>query len=264
MSPASSAGVRRQQRTLCIKFRLPLATVCISAAVFASTLAVAGPPFLTDDPEPTPTGQFENYLFVEGTRADGIFGSSAIGGEINYGAYADTQLTFSFPFNPNPGPGGYGLVWAPLGGGVKYRFIGEDDTGWRPQVAVFPQVSIPVGSSERGQPVTWLFPLWAQKSFGDFTAFGGGGMTVNPGAGNRNYASWGIGLLDQLTKDFGLGPEVFGISRPSVANAGSAAVGLGAIYDLDDTWHLVGSGNTAVANRREDIFSFNFALKWTH
>ncbi len=234
------------------------------ALALASTAVVAGPPFVTDDAEPTPTGQFENYLFVEGTRADEIFGTAAVGAEINYGAIADTQVTFSFPLNPNPGPGGYGTVWAPLGGGVKYRSISEDDAGWRPQVAIFPQVSIPIGSSERGQPVTWLLPLWAQKSFGDFTAFGGGGFTVNPGADNRGYLSWGIGLLDQFTSDFQAGPEVFGVSRASIHDGGSAAAGFGAIYDLNDTWHLVGSANTAVANRREDAFSFNLAVKWTH
>jgi hypothetical protein len=236
----------------------------VFALAIASTAATAGPPFITDDPEPTPTGQFENYLFVEGTRSDAMFGTPAVGAEINYGPVADTQLTFSFPFNPNPGPGGYGIVWSPLGGGVKYRFIEEDDTGWRPQAALFPQISIPIGSSERGQPVTWLLPLWTQKSFGDFTAFGGGGFTVNPGAGNRDYLSWGIGLLDQSTNDFQAGPEVFGVSRASVHDGGSAAVGFGAIYDLNDTWHLVGSANTAVANRREDSFSFNLAVKWTH
>jgi hypothetical protein len=225
--------------------------------------ALAGPPFITDDPEPTPTGQFEDYVFVEGTRVGSVFGTPAVGGEINYGPFADVQLTFSFPFNPNPGPGGYGIVWAPLGAGFKYRFI-EEDAGWRPQIAIFPSVSIPVGPSQSGQPVTWFLPLWGQKSFNDFSVFGGGGLTLNPGAGNRDYFSWGIGLLKQWASDFQAGPEVFGVARASVHDGGSAAVGFGAIYDLSDTWHLVGSANTAVANRREDAFSFNFALKWTH
>ena len=69
--------------------------------------------------------------------------------EINYGAFENTQLTWSVPLNPNPGPGGIGVVWAPLGGGVKYRFIEEDEDGWRPQVAFFPQISIPVGPANR-------------------------------------------------------------------------------------------------------------------
>jgi hypothetical protein len=87
---------------------------------------------------------FENYLYTQGTRVSGEALEPGVGIEINYGAFADTQVTWAVPLNPNPGPGGMGLVWAPLGGGVKYRFIQEDDHGWRPQVAIFPQVFIPV------------------------------------------------------------------------------------------------------------------------
>jgi hypothetical protein len=40
-------------------------------------------------------------------------------------------------------------------------------------------------------------------------------------------------------------------------------VGMAAIFDFNDRWHLVGSANTGIYNRRADLFSFNFALKWT-
>lgn len=112
----------------------------------------AGPPYVTDDPEPTETHQFENYLYVQGTHAAGSFPYPGVGIEINYGAFANTQLSWSIPFNPNPGPGGMGQVWAPLGGGIKYRFIQEDTEGWRPQVAVFPQIFIPIGSASHSNP----------------------------------------------------------------------------------------------------------------
>ena len=108
---------------------------------------------------------------------------------LNYGAFKDTQLTWSFPLTPNPGPSGIGVVWEPLGGGVKYRFIEEDDNGWRPQVAFFPQVFIPVGPANRGTPVTECFPIWLQKSLGPWTMFGGGGYTNNPGPCNKNFAN---------------------------------------------------------------------------
>jgi hypothetical protein len=229
-----------------------------------ATPAFAGPPYVTDDPEPTDTGHFENYLFVEGARVGGQFGSPAVGIELNYGAFTDTQLTFSFPLNPNPGTGGMGLVWAPLGGGVKYRFIEEDEDGWRPQVAFFPQVFIPVGTAARGAPVTELLPIWMQKSFGpEWTAFGGGGFTSNPGAGNRDFVNYGFALQHQITPDFALGGEIFGQTRDSRDDAASTAVGLAALYDFSDQWHLVGSVNTGVVNRDADLFAFNLAVKWT-
>ena len=54
--------------------------------------AWAGPPYVTDDPEPTDLGKWEIYGFGDGTR----FAHSteaATGFDINYGAAKDLQLT---------------------------------------------------------------------------------------------------------------------------------------------------------------------------
>jgi hypothetical protein len=243
--------------------RASIAAVLIGAAMFRVP-AFAGPPYLTDDPEPTDTGHFENYLYLEGTRAAGAFDTPGAGFEINYGAWPDVQLTGSAPLNPNPGPGGMGIVWAPLGGGIKYRFLEEDTEGWRPQAAIFPQISIPVGSAARGSPVSELLPLWLQKSFGPWTTFGGGGFVNNPGAGNRGYTVYGCALQRDVTKTLQLGAEIFGQTRSAAGFAASTAVGLAALYDFSDRWHLVGSVNTGIVNAHEaDRFSYNLALKWT-
>ncbi|HEX4080487.1 MAG TPA: hypothetical protein VHX61_16625 [Rhizomicrobium sp.] len=226
---------------------------------------LAGPPYVTDDPEPTDTGQFENYLYVEGTRAEGAFAAPESGIEINYGAFPETQLTVSVPLNPNPGPGGMGLAWAPLGGGVKYRFLDEDENGWLPQAAIFPQVFIPVGSASHTTPTTELLPVWLQKSFGAWTSFGGGGIVNNPGSRNRDFEIYGWALQRQITNNLALGGELFGQTRSSAGMAASSAVGLAALYDFSDEWHLVGSVNTGIVDAREgDRFSYNLALKWTH
>ena len=234
------------------------------ALLLSFKTAHAGPPYLTDDPEPTDTGHFENYLYVLGTQAEGAFDAPETGIEVNYGAFADTQLTWSVPLNPNPGPGGMGIVWAPLGGGVKYRFMEEDENGWRPQAAIFPQISIPVGVAAHSSPVSELLPVWLQKSFGGWTSFGGGGFTNNPGAGNRDFAIYGWALQHQLTNNLALGAEIFGQTRNSNDDAAATAIGLAALYDFSDRWHVVGSVNTGVVNAHEaDRFSYNLALKWT-
>jgi hypothetical protein len=183
--------------------------------------------------------------------------------EVNYGAFTNTQLSWSIPLNPNPGPGGMSLVWAPLGGGVKYRFIEEDNRGWRPQVAFSPQIFIPVGPANRGAPVEEFFPIWLQKSAGAWTIFGGGGYTNNPGVRNRDFANYGIALQRQVFNSLAIGVEVFGQGPDTTTDHASAAVGVGAICDFSDLWHLVGSVNTGIANRQADEFSFNLALKWT-
>jgi hypothetical protein len=236
----------------------------IGVGVLLATPALAGPPYVTDDPEPTDTGHFENYLFVEGTRAGDKFEGPPVGIEINYGAFADTQVSLSVPLNSNPGAGGVGIVWAPLGGGVKYRFVEEDEDGWRPQVAFFPQIFIPVGSAAHSSPVTELLPIWMQKSFGpEWTVFGGGGFTNNPGNGNRDFANYGLAVQHQFTAKLAFGLEMFGQTRDSVDDTATTAVGLAALYDLSDEWHLIGSVNTGVINHRDDEFGFNLAVKWT-
>jgi hypothetical protein len=243
---------------------LRLGRLALLAWMLAAVPALAGPPYITDDPEPTDTGHWENYLYTESAHLSGQRVTPEAGIEINYGAFADTQLTWSIPLNPNPGPGGMGVVWAPLGGGVKYRFIEEDDNGWRPQVAFFPQISIPVGPANRGAPTTELLPIWMQKSFGAWTAFGGGGYTNNPGPGNRNFTNYGLALQRQVVDNLALGVEMFGQTRDSVAGRASTAVGMAAIFDFNDTWHLVSSANTGIVNARQsDLFSYNLALKWT-
>jgi hypothetical protein len=243
---------------------LALLACGLGASLLWVSPALAGPPYITDDPEPTDTGHWENYLFVEGARTAGQRFTPIAGIEVNYGAFEDTQLTMSVPLNTNPGPGGIGVVWAPLGMGVKYRFIEEDDDGWRPQVAFFPSIAIPVGPANAGAPVTELLPIWMQKSFGDWTFFGGGGYTNNPGPGNRDFANYGIAAQNQVTKQLALGVEIFGAGKDSVNDRPTTAVGVAALYDFSDLWHVIASVNTGISNAHAaDQFSYNLALKWT-
>lgn len=246
---------------------LPTPIICavaVAVVVISAFPALAGPPYITDDPEPTDTGHWENYLYTESAHLSGQRVTQEAGIEVNYGAFEDTQLTVSVPLNPNPGPGGFGVVWAPLGAGVKYRFIKEDEDGWRPQVAFFPSIAIPVGPANAGAPVTEFFPIWMQKSFGAWTAFGGGGYTDNPGPGNRNFANYGLALQRQVADNLALGVEMFGQTRDSIDDRASTAVGAAAIFDFSDTWHMLASANTGVVNARQsDLFSYNVALKWT-
>ena len=66
-----------------------------------------------------------------------------------------------------------------------------------------------------------------------------------------------------LLSNLALGVEVFGQGPDTTTDHGSAAVGVGAIFDFNDLWHLVGSANTGISNAGADQFSFNLALKWT-
>lgn len=58
--------------------------------------AYAGPPYLTDDPEPTDVHHYEIYAFGSGTsERDGMDGEAGI--DFNYGGAKNLQLTAILP-----------------------------------------------------------------------------------------------------------------------------------------------------------------------
>ena len=128
----------------------------------------------------------------------------------------------------------------------------------------FRRFPFPWASAAHSSPVTELLPIWMQKSFGPaWTVFGGGGFTNNPGNGNRDFANYGLAVQHQFTETLALGLEMFGQTRDSVDDTATTAVGLAALYDFSDEWHLIGSVNTGVINHQADAYAFNIAVKWT-
>lgn len=235
-----------------------------------STPALAGPPYATDDPVPTDYRSFEVYMYSEGTHTDGDTSGTLAGVEVNYGAAPNLQLSVAVPFAYDTGTGrgtlyGYGAVEI----GAKYRFIQEQDHGWRPQVSFYPSAELPIGDSDRpagigGGHARYFFPIWAQKSCGPWTTFGGGGYWVNPGKGDRNYWFMGWALQRQITSNFSIGAEIFHQTRDTQPGEGSTGASIGAIYDINDRWHLVGSVGTGVQNvRQTDESTYYVAIEWT-
>jgi hypothetical protein len=147
------------------------------AIAFGSGRAFAGPPFQTDDPEPVPFGHYEFYFFSAADRTMRETDTAGPAVEINWGAVPNVQLHFIIPAAaafPANGPSAFGL--GDMEAGIKYRFVKE--TKHRPMIGTFSMLEIPSGSAARGLGVgqTWArLPLWAQKSFGKWTTYGGGG-----------------------------------------------------------------------------------------
>jgi hypothetical protein len=136
----------------------------------ACTAAVAGPPFLTDDPEPVDLHHVEINAIAQQTRAaTGRAGS--VSGEVNVGCAAETQCHVAVPvaFNlSDVGPARAGLGDAELG--VKYRFLNRPGDGW--SAAVYPTLVLPTGDASRGLGngrVQLLLPLWVQRSSGPWS-----------------------------------------------------------------------------------------------
>ena len=201
-------------------------------------MAQAGPPFDTDDPEPTDTGHWELYA---ANTLDGL--GSTLDGELaleaNYGAARNLQLSLGLPYGYSRAPGegthsGLGDVEI----SVKYCFVDDRQSGL--SVAAFPAITIPTGAARfTSHRPTVTLPLWAQLDRGRWALFGGGGYVVNPGPENRNYWTVGSALQRQIGDRLSIGAEVTREGPVDLVDRASTGVGLGVVYRIKAPFSLL-------------------------
>lgn len=106
--------------------------------------ALAGPPYISDDPEPTDYSHFEIYSFNLGTTTrSGTSGMAGI--DFNYGAAPDLQLTAMLPAGFSSPTGDFSSIgMTNIELAAKYRFLHQDTFGL--DVSLFPRVFLPSGS----------------------------------------------------------------------------------------------------------------------
>ena len=242
--------------------RVGLGLAALAAAICAPFGAAwAGPPYVTDDPQPTDTGHWEIYNFATGVGTPGDLTGEG-GFDINYGGAKNLQLTAVIPAafeNANRfGAGDVELA-------VKYRFLNQDDHGWAPDVAFFPRVFLATGAHFDPERPGLFLPIWAEKDWGPWSLFGGGGWQLNPGAGERNFWQDGVALSRAFGDRWSLGAEVIHQTAQTVDGKAWSAVNIGATYKLNSHWTLMGSGGPGVQNaRQEGQYDFYAALLATY
>jgi hypothetical protein len=211
-------------------------------------LALAGPPFVTDDPEPVDYQHWEVYLASQ--TAHGPDGSSGTlpHVEVNYGLVPNLQVHVIAPEAfASGGPDGRAYGYGDTELGAKYRLA--EETGSRPEIALFPLVELPTGNASRGLGTghTHVFlPVWLQKSFGSWIAYGGGGYWINPGPGNRNYGFAGLVLQKQVTKTLAIGAEIFHQTAQTRSGGPDSQVNAGFTWDLTDNDHVLASAGPSI------------------
>ena len=217
-----------------------------------------GPPYASDDPEPTPPGTFEIYLFGEGEHAPSS-SNGVMGIDLNYGAGPDLQLSAVLPIGFAFPDRQFGLANVEVA--AKYRFMGNAASGgW--DAALFPQIFIPSGSHRLGDSHASLFlPIWFERDWGPWSGFGGGGCTLHRGSNSRTgcQASWAI--TRQVTSRLQLGGELAVTSADAKGGTTEKRFGLGVRYDMDSTYHVLASAGDAVgANPATGDYSWYVAL----
>ncbi len=226
-----------------------------TARALAAALALlpragrAGPPYVTDDPEPVELRHWEFYLATQDawSSRDGWSGT-APHVEVNYGPLPDVQLHVIAPLawaRPPGGPTQLGYGDTELG--VKVRFVHEGR--WSPQVGTFPLVEVPTGDAARGLgngEAQVFLPVWLQKSFGPWTTYGGGGYWINPGPGNRNWWFFGWQAQRQVASGLSVGAEIFHGSSRQEGRPGDTRVDVGLVLDIGELHHVLASAGHAL------------------
>lgn len=241
---------------------------CALATIINAGPAFAGPPFLTDDPEPVDYGHWEIYSFSMATKTHDDTGGTLAGVEVNYGAAPNLQLHMIAPLAfDSPNGGGTQIGAGDIELGAKYRFVDPGPDDWFPQIGVFPLVEVPTGDAQRGLGAGHLrefLPIWMQKDFGKWTTYGGGGYWINPGAGNKDYWFAGWLLQRQITDQLTLGGELFHQTADTAGGRDSSGFNVGGVYDFTEHHHLLFSAGRGLQNMPEtNEFSYYLGFQWT-
>ncbi len=228
-----------------------------------ASAARAGPPYLSDDPEPTDYQHYEIYLFAQGDHAiDGTNGESGI--DFNYGAAPDLQITATVPMGfdrPAGGSASFGMDNVELA--AKYRFLHQDSFGL--DVSVFPRIFLPTGTNGIGDNhMSLLLPVWVQKDWnGGWSAFGGGGCTVTEFRA-VDFCQAGAVLTYQLLPKLQLGAELFHQTADSSGTPATTSLGIGWRYDLGENYHLLGYVRRGIENTNQtDQYSWYTSVLFT-
>lgn len=218
-----------------------------------TTHALAGPPYVTDDPEPVEYRHWEVYLASMTSRDAGVWSGTAPHVEVNYGAVPNLQLHTIMPMSfvrSTDGVTAYGYGDTELG--AKYRFIRETPT--QPMVGTFPLLEVPTGDRQRGLGSGQLrvfLPLWLQKSYGQWTTYGGGGYWINPGPGNHDWGYFGWLLQRQMLPEVNVGAEVFHTTTQTRDGGPQTLFNVGLVLDLSDLQHLLLSAGRGLQGSNE-------------
>jgi hypothetical protein len=229
-----------------VKFVRWLAALTLTGA---ATAALAGPPYLTDDPVPTDTGHWEIYAFTAGEGRNST-PDADVGLDLNYGPVEGVQLTATLPLSFSHEPlQGWQSGTGDVELGVKYRFFHDGKNGL--SASIFPRAILPTAAHSPGERMRILLPLWIGKDFaGGTSIFGGGGYTINPGGGNRDFSQAAVAVTHDVSKRVLAGAEITRQGGDVVGGAAQTRAGIGGIIQLSDHCSLLLSGGPTWADHQ--------------
>lgn len=250
-----------------IKLKNVITKITFVIALIVNKAAFAGPPFLTDDPQPVEYHHYEIDLFSSLDKNNVPLEEPQLQApafELDWGAFHNIQLhlvvpyVWSLPTGAAPAANGIGDIEV----GVKYRFI--EETSNRPQVGIFPLLELPSGDVNQylGNGKRWMMlPVWMQKSWGAWTLAGGAGYALNSAKGLCNYFYSGWQLHKDLNEHLTLGAEIFSQGVMSTQSRPFTIFNAGGSYNFTKHFSLLFNAGHSVLGEQHLIVSVG--LYWT-
>lgn len=237
----------------------------LTALLATPLFAHAGPPYLTDDPDPIDYQTFEIIpAFTLDRASDGEQFAEPVT-DFNYGIAPDMHLNIGPGFVrtlPDNGTSESGLGDTRVA--LKWRFHNETDDS--PEIAIYPAIELPTGNSERGLgngQVWYQFPIWFEKNWsGGWSSYWGAGWTLNRAPGQRDYFYGGWQAQKQLSGSWNLGGELYSQGASGTGVAGWTALNLGGGYKLTDHASFIFSFGHSFAGASQALGYVGIDFTW--
>jgi Putative MetA-pathway of phenol degradation len=211
--------------------------------LLATDFSPAGPPFVTDDPDPPPPGGWEiNIPFILERTSDKTEMDAPLF-DLNYGL-PDIQLKLEIPVaivqqDGDATAAGSGDLLL----GVKWRFFNNERS--QVHLGVYPQLLVPSGNELGGLGegrTAFVLPLLAQKNWGAWTIYGNIGYWWQTAAETHDYFYAGAVLERDINQQLTLGAELFGNSPKERGGRSDVAFDIGGTWKLSRHLNLLFSG----------------------
>lgn len=229
--------------------RITLLAIAICAVHPA---AWAGPPFITDDPEPVDHRHWEVNYAVTGTWGNGNASAGVPSVDVNYGVAPNVQLHAQprYSHEKSGSEAHFGLDDTEVG--VKYRFLDVQTAGGTWMVGIYPIYQLATGTRalgpDRGKGQAFL-PLWIQRDTDKWTLYGGWGYRMNPGPGFKNSVFTGATAIYEVAKGFQLGAELFHETADTEGGAAVTGFNVGGILRLTRDYNLLFSAGQRASDQ---------------
>lgn len=234
--------------------------LCACALATLPLRALAGPPFDTDDPDPTEYRNYEIYLGATTHRDETDSTSELPFFEVNYGLMPNVQFSVHLGEVENTAPDlprAYGFNDSEVG--LKVRFAQE--TAHAPQIAFYPQVTFATGAAgvTAGHGTLFL-PFWAQKTIGKVTVFAGGGFAFDRTPDSSGDWQGGIAATYPIDRNNTIGIEYTRTTPHDFYQQSDTGVGF--IHALGDEHELLISAGRSFAPQPHyrGYFSYGWLL----